>query len=249
MEGKKRAILIGFLLAGLVLAFPLSTSSQSGIIVTGADSVVNTSSIYSSDLVSTTLSIGPRVAVEYAGSTGPHLLSNIPTELQGRVDSVSDRVAVEYAHSTAPHALIAVPSGLQALVDAVAKRVAVEYANSTRAEALVYPLALIGDTTPPQISDIAVSPAGSGSVAVSWTTDEFATSAVSYGTQPGAYSESVTDPLFTKQHGLSLSGIAPETTYYYQVRSTDRSGNTATGAERNFTLTFVYLPLVVRSTP
>ena len=84
---------------------------------------------------------------------------------------------------------------------------------------------------------------------ITWATDEFATSTVLYGTQPGVYSQTVSDPLYTKQHSITLTGLPPGTMpYYYVVRSTDRSGNTATSSEYTFnTQPFVYLPLIMRN--
>ena len=84
---------------------------------------------------------------------------------------------------------------------------------------------------------------------ITWATDEFATSTVLYGTQPGVYSQTVSDPLYTEQHKITLTGLPPGTIpYYYVVRSTDRSGNTATSSEYTFnTQPFVYLPLIMRN--
>ena len=36
-------------------------------------------------------------------------------------------------------------------------------------------------------------------------------------------------------HSVTLSNLTPSTTYYYRVKSTDASNNTATSAEYNFT--------------
>jgi len=136
MNGKKAAA-AALLLVCFALSFPFPTASQSGIIVTGAESVLNTSFTYSSDLVDTTLSIGPRVIAEYAKSALRHVFSEMPTTLQTLVNAVSARVVVEYASSTDPHALIEVPTALQALVSTVSQRVVVEYANSTGPHALI----------------------------------------------------------------------------------------------------------------
>jgi len=271
MDIKKAAALLLVLLA---LSSSLPVASQSGIVVSGADTVLDTSFTYSQDLVDTTSSAGPRVIVEYSDSTAPHHLIEIPAALQALADTVPARVIVEYADSTAPHHLIGIPAALQALADTVPARVIVEYAdstsphaleiippalqalvsnvsarvvveysNSTRAAELAYPLELMNDSQPPKISGMAAS----GSGRITWTTDEFATSAVLYGTQTGVYTDTVSDPLYTKQHEITLPGLTMGTTYYYKVRSTDRSGNTVTSSEYSFTAqVFVYLPVVVR---
>lgn len=136
------------------------------------------------------------------------------------------------------------PSALQILLGQVSDRIVIQYAKTDRQESLVYPAGLFNDTTPPQISDVSAS----GTGIITWTTDEFATSTVLYGTRSGIYSHMVSDPLYTKQHEITLTGLTSGTTYYYKVRSTDRSGNTATSPEHSFTAQIsVYLPLVMRN--
>jgi len=119
MDIRKAAALLLVLLA---LFSSLPVASQSGIIVTGADSVQDTSFTYSQDLVDTTSSAGPRVVVEYSDSTGPYNLAEMPTALQALVYTVPAMVIVEYANSTAPHNLNEIPTALQTLVDTVPTR-------------------------------------------------------------------------------------------------------------------------------
>jgi hypothetical protein len=232
MKGKT-AVVIALLLIGLALVLPLTTTGQSSIIVTDADSVQDTSIVYSPGLVSSTQSVAPRVAVEYAHSTAPQALAEPPTTLQSFLDSITERVVAEYANSTAPRPLTEPPTALRGLINSITERVVAEYANSNRVEAMVYPLELMNDTTPPQISDIAANAVGSDSATITWTTDEFATSTVLYGTQSGVYSETVSDSLYVKQHEVTLSELVPGMTYYYVVRSSDQSDNTATSAEHS----------------
>lgn len=275
----KKAAAVALLLVCFALSFPFPAISQSDIIVTGADSVLNTSFTYSSDLVDTTLSIGPRVIAEYAksavrhtfsemptvlqtlvnavparvvvgyaNSTGPHALIELPTALQALVSAVSERVVVEYANSTDPHALAEIPTALQALVSTVPQRVVVEYANSTRGAGLTYPLELMNDTQSPEISGVSATDITIDTATIAWTTDEFADSLVQYSLQPGSYTETVQDPLFVKDHAVALSGLSPETIYYFVVSSTDQSGNPASSAEYSFSTLFaLYLPLMVVS--
>ena len=264
MKGKKAAA-IALLLVWLALSFPLPTTSQSGIVVTGADSVQDTSTVHSPGLASSTQSVAPRVAVEYAHSTAPQALAEPPTTLQSFLNSVAERVVAEYASSTAPRSLTEPPTTLRDLINSITERVVAEYASSTaprplteppvtlwdlinsitervvaeyasstRAEEVAYPVGLLDDSTPPQISHIAANAVGSDGATITWATDEFATSTVLYGTLSGAYSATVSDPLYVKQHEVALSELVPGTTYYYVVRSTDRSDNTATSAEQSF---------------
>ncbi|MFM8359408.1 MAG: fibronectin type III domain-containing protein, partial [Verrucomicrobiota bacterium] len=84
------------------------------------------------------------------------------------------------------------------------------------------------DTQPPAISAISAQPAAL-SARVQWTTDEPASSVVRYGTSPASLDlvQTVANPVTL--HQVQVSGLAPETPYYYQVSSTDGAGNSATG--------------------
>jgi len=88
MDVKKVAVVV-LLLAWLVLSRPLPTTSQSGVVVTGADSVLSTPF---SD--SPNLNIGPRIIIEYANSTVSRILTDLPWEPKARA-----RIIVEYADS------------------------------------------------------------------------------------------------------------------------------------------------------
>jgi len=94
---------------------------------------------------------------------------------------------------------------------------------------------------------------GSDTAVITWTTDEFATSVVLYGVKPGVYPQTVSDPLYAKQHRITLTELTLGATYYYRVQSTDRSDNTTTSSEQSFTAQpyfySVYLPLVMRNSP
>jgi hypothetical protein len=173
---------------------------------------------------------------------------SITQDLTDRLANVAPRVVLESVNQVRHIQLNAPPASLQTLLGQVPARVILLYANAVRHQRLVYPVALFHDTTPPQITSLAAIPMGGDKVKITWTTNEFATSEVLYGTQSGVYPYTVSDPLYTKQHEVTLTGLIPETRYYYKVRSTDRSGNTATSAEYSFTAQIhVYLPLVLRN--
>ncbi len=86
------------------------------------------------------------------------------------------------------------------------------------------------DRTAPTISDIAFSP-GIGAVTITWTTDEPATSQVEFGTTALLGSFTALGQSFVTSHAVTLTGIAPEQTYYYQVISKDDFGNAATAPD------------------
>ena len=109
-----------------------------------------------------------------------------------------------------------------------------------------------GDTTPPVISGLgnrAVSMTAT-TATIAWITDEVASSQIELGTLPGQYDMlSETSTLLTREHFIQLTGLEPNTVYYFRARSTDAAGNTSTSAEFSFTTlpspqpqTVVYAP-------
>jgi chitodextrinase len=80
------------------------------------------------------------------------------------------------------------------------------------------------DTTDPVITAGPSATAADCSATVTWTTDEAATSSVVYGLTT-AYGSTASTAGHTTAHSVAISGLAPSTTYHYQVSSTDPSGN------------------------
>jgi hypothetical protein len=246
MNTRKIAFLLALILLPLVIAVA-AASPQDTIIVNNAKQVKETSVSIDQGLVNSIASVSPRVVVQYSNAIRRNSLLAMPSALQTLLSQVSARVVVQYANTNRRNNLVVTPSALQTLLGQVADRVIVQYANTNRRQQLVYPTAIINDTTPPQISGITASATGVGTVTVTWTTDEFATSTVLYGTQSGSYSQTASDPLYVKQHQVILTGLTAGARYYYQVHSTDRSGNTATSSENTFVAQVpVYLPLILR---
>lgn len=95
-----------------------------------------------------------------------------------------------------------------------------------------------GDTIPPVLSSISVTPATTSAV-VTWTTDEMSDSVVKYAlTSPVETAGSkvvVTDASDVTSHTVTLTGLTASTTYHYVVMSTDISGNGTTSLEGTFT--------------
>ncbi len=103
----------------------------------------------------------------------------------------------------------------------------------------------LDDSTPPVISHIKSKIIDSARITISWSTDEESTSKIQYSTDPDILSSSTTLPpgtqaveagSFVTQHSISLSGLTPNTTYYYRVISVDRSGNAANVAAPSVTV-------------
>lgn len=91
------------------------------------------------------------------------------------------------------------------------------------------------DVTPPVISGVQATDIAATVAVIQWTTDEDSDSVVEYGTSPGSYTNSESDLALVTGHSIVLSNLTPSTTYYYRVKSTDASNNTATSSEYNFT--------------
>lgn len=93
------------------------------------------------------------------------------------------------------------------------------------------------DTTAPVISGISAA-AATSSVIITWTTDEDADSMVEYSDvelDTASTTEEVGDTADVTSHSIEITGLLPETTYYYIVKSTDEEGNSASSTQHSFT--------------
>ncbi|MCK4529131.1 carboxypeptidase regulatory-like domain-containing protein [candidate division WOR-3 bacterium] len=105
------------------------------------------------------------------------------------------------------------------------------------------------DTVPPTITsgptaiDITQTTAS-----IQWLTDELSDSVVDYGLDTNL-GTSVSDPSWVVNHMITLTDLAPGTTYYYRVSSTDRVGNGPTQSDIfSFTTLLepdVYPPVII----
>jgi len=272
-----RKIILLLAIAALMLLLTIPAKGQTGIIVNNADTIRQEGVRLDGGLSGATSSVGPRIVLQYANTKREERIAAPPGALQTLFAQVPARIVLQYANTkreeriaTPPGALqtlfgqvswrivlqyantmrqervAAPPAGLQTLLGQVVPRIILQYANTSRQVTLAYPVALIGDTVAPQIRDVRAQSVGGG-VKITWTTDEFATSEVRYGTAPGAYGQTVTNPLFTKAHELTLTGLTDGQTYYFVVRGADRSGNQAQSGEYQVKVQGkVYLPVIRR---
>jgi len=90
------------------------------------------------------------------------------------------------------------------------------------------------DTTSPIITEVASSDITEISVVITWTTDEPCDSQIEYGdTDIYATSSTLMTTLVTS-HTVNLTGLTPETTYHFRVKSSDASGNQAMSDDYSF---------------
>lgn len=184
-----------------------------------------------SDLIAQT---APRIVFQHAHSNRHITLTAIPTALSDLLAGIQPRVIIQHAHANRHLTLTSPSAQLDTLLDQLLPRIVFQHAQANRMLALGYPVALIGDTTSPQVSQVDVAMAGEDSAIVTWTTDEYADSTVQCGIAPGAYTMTFSDPLYVKQHAVTLTGLTAGTTYYCTCSSTDLSGNTTHSQEFNF---------------
>jgi len=86
------------------------------------------------------------------------------------------------------------------------------------------------DTTPPVIKDISVPSETDESAIITWTTDEPGNSQVEYG-KTTEYGLNATSDELVATHSITLSGLEPNTVYYYIVKSKDKAGNETSSTE------------------
>lgn len=101
------------------------------------------------------------------------------------------------------------------------------------------------DTFSPIISNIAATKVLADSATISWITNENANTLVRYGTSESTLSFSATGTVAqtsttTFSHNATLSGLEPNTKYYYQGISADSSGNVSQITTNSFTATDCY---------
>ncbi len=104
------------------------------------------------------------------------------------------------------------------------------------------------DTTPPLLTTGPVAAPSDCSSLVTWTTDENATSAVDYG-PTAAYGSTVTVPGYTRDHAVTLPGLASGALYHYRVSSSDATGNGPTRSSDATFITAAASPPVITAGP
>ena len=229
----KLKTLVALILA-LSLGIPLTTASASQIVIEDADTSWNITSDYSPKLINTTDNVTPRVTMEYANTIYHNVLA-ILTELANVTNIVTARITAEYANTVYCADLDKVPAALANLSQTVVpSRLIFVSVNTNLCDELIYPREFMADTIPPVITDISVINLMNNSAKVTWKTDEFADNMLKYGMNSTAYTELSIDVLFVKEHEITLTGLSPDTTYYFVVNNTDQSGNTAESSEYSF---------------
>jgi len=96
------------------------------------------------------------------------------------------------------------------------------------------------DASGPAISNVASSNITSSGATITWTTNEAGNSIVVYGTSTPPTNQK-SDAVMITVHSVALTALSASTTYYYEVKSTDAAGNTATDNKGGTYYTFTTL--------
>jgi hypothetical protein len=91
------------------------------------------------------------------------------------------------------------------------------------------------DDVPPAIYNIAIAEYTGETAAITWETDKDTISQIEFG-KTDAYGELTTaTEYFTTGHRIELTGLKPNTTYHFKIKSTDKSGNQSESEDQSFT--------------
>lgn len=85
-------------------------------------------------------------------------------------------------------------------------------------------------TIPPslQFTNVNVTGISDDNATIQTTTDTPAAFTINYGTSPSDFAKTIETNTYAYQKTLTLSGLAPDTTYYFKITRTDASGETIT---------------------
>lgn len=106
--------------------------------------------------------------------------------------------------------------------------------NGVPSEAKIVKLG-VPDTTAPVVSSVQATGVSSNSATITWATDEAADTQVEYGLTTSYGSSTTLDSTLVTNHSQTISGLQPNITYNYRVKSRDASNNLVTSG--NFTFT------------
>jgi hypothetical protein len=245
---KRQLFVIGSIFVLLAFSFlALAASPRDVIVVQYADNLRTSSLSGSPTLFGLLSSVAPRVVLEYGDRLRRVNLSAPPPVLIGHLSAVADRVTMQYADRARHLPLAVIPSALNNRLNETAARITMQYPDRNRRIALAYPAALIGDTTPPAIVGTPGATMSGTTAVISWSTNEFTTYTLRYGTSSGNYPNQVSSSLFNTTHQATLTGLSPSEIYYYQIVITDLSGNQTTSQEYVLEGQHeLYLPVIIR---
>ncbi len=120
-------------------------------------------------------------------------------------------------------------------------------ASSNTSDSIVYSFTT-ADTAAPVITSVSSTNVTHNSATITFSTNEVASSSVNYGTSV-SYGSSSSNTNFNTTHVFNLTGLTPETVYYYKANATDAGGNPSSSdnSGAGYTLTTSAAPNAVIS--
>ena len=98
------------------------------------------------------------------------------------------------------------------------------------------------DLTPPSVSSVLSASVTTNSALITWSTNEFATSTVGFSDSAGNFETEMGVDGYEETHSVLLTGLTPETNYYFQIKSADAIGNLTTANNGGLGYEFATLP-------
>lgn len=180
-------------------------------------------------------------ATNYLDTTGSSELNTI-------IQNVPPRFIYERADSILNNGNVdPIDSALLALFQDVPPRFVYERADAIGHSEVSYPRLLINDNTSPSYVEVNPQASGDGTVYVYWTTTEFTTSTLQYGTQSGNYANTQTNNEYYISNVFIVTNAVSGVTYYGRLTNVDRNGNAIQSSEFTFQVNrYLYLPYVNR---
>ncbi len=98
------------------------------------------------------------------------------------------------------------------------------------------------DLNPPSVSSVLSTSVTTNSALITWDTNEFATSTVGFSDSAGNFETEMGVDGYEESHSVLLTGLTPETDYYFQLKSADAIGNLTTANNGGLGYEFTTLP-------
>ena len=95
----------------------------------------------------------------------------------------------------------------------------------------------LNDSTPPVLSNLSANPTYN-SVTITWKSDEDCVSRLILKTAEGDRMEFPVSTSYTTSHKYTVSGLQSNTTYFFEVNCTDKSGNKTSSSSFSSSMTF-----------